>query len=253
VNDLMPAEGELPLVFFQGGYGRFAPLSVIVLPGADLGSRLAMAELARAEMEQISSDLDYPCVAACPVGDEIVTVASTGRPGQQKLPMQVGQRMPFAPPLGVLFVAWEGEAAIGRWRARRKELLKGQPDDLEYSLARVRKRGYSVGLGSEVHRQFESALGQTATRQERDSQEALQQVIGRLVNEYEPEILARRAYNVRILSVPVFAGDHAAMSISVYGMREPLTLNGITRFQRRLTKAADEVTRRLHSIGALSG
>ena len=51
------ARPSLPLVFFQGGYGRFAPMSLTAPAEPDLAERLRQVDLARPTMEDVAADL----------------------------------------------------------------------------------------------------------------------------------------------------------------------------------------------------
>src|SRR3954468_20304627 len=74
VRDMQPLEHNLPLVFFEGGYGRFQPLSRAAAD-ADLFDVLRFVDPARQEMERVAAELGVECVAGAIVGDEIVHVA----------------------------------------------------------------------------------------------------------------------------------------------------------------------------------
>ncbi|TDD78011.1 flavin reductase [Actinomadura rubrisoli] len=64
VRELDVGSPSLPLLFFQGGYGRFAPLSLVASSGRGaLIEQLREVDLVRAEMEKLASDLSARCIA----------------------------------------------------------------------------------------------------------------------------------------------------------------------------------------------
>src|SRR5919197_3833260 len=119
VRELDVENPSLPLLFFQGGYGRFAPLSLAAANSRGaLTEQLRDVDLIRAEMERLAADLQARCIATAPVDDELVVTASAGSPDTSSTATLVGQRLPFAPPTGSAFAAWTDEAAIDGWRDR---------------------------------------------------------------------------------------------------------------------------------------
>ena len=58
------------------------------------------------EMERLSRDLGLGCLASARVGDDMVMLAVTGPPQPFGSRVQVGERVPIAPPLGLAFIAW---------------------------------------------------------------------------------------------------------------------------------------------------
>jgi flavin reductase (DIM6/NTAB) family NADH-FMN oxidoreductase RutF/DNA-binding IclR family transcriptional regulator len=142
VRDLDVASTAPPLVFFQGGYGRFSALSLGVWEG-DLSLQIHAADLARPFMEAVAEELEAACIASAVVGSEIVLIARVG-PLDSSLPNSVGRRIPLVPPLGLPFVAWAPEAAQQEWL---DHLPPGSPQErvtLEQDLAEVRRLGYAI-------------------------------------------------------------------------------------------------------------
>jgi flavin reductase (DIM6/NTAB) family NADH-FMN oxidoreductase RutF len=110
VRELDIGTPALPLVFFQGGYGRFTSLSIAAWE-SDLGVQMRSADLARPHMEAVADELQVECVASAVVGEEMVLVARAGSLRAATLPTAVGRRIPFEPPLGTAFVAWAPDTA----------------------------------------------------------------------------------------------------------------------------------------------
>lgn len=116
VRDLAIASGGLPLLFFQGGYGKFGPSSLMASDTHGLlTEQLRIVDCARLEMEWIASDLAAQCVASTRVGEDLIFAASAGQSKSGVPAVPVGQRVPFAPPLGSIFAAWLAAEQANEW------------------------------------------------------------------------------------------------------------------------------------------
>jgi hypothetical protein len=80
---------EEPLLFFRGGYGSFAPLS-LASGEADLYEQLRAVDLARPQMESLARRFDSEVTAISLVRDELALVASAGRTKLAVAPTRVG-------------------------------------------------------------------------------------------------------------------------------------------------------------------
>jgi flavin reductase (DIM6/NTAB) family NADH-FMN oxidoreductase RutF/DNA-binding IclR family transcriptional regulator len=236
----------LPLVFFQGGYGRFSSLSLAAWE-SDLGVQMRSADLARPHMESLAEELEVECVASAVVGDEMVLVARAGSLRTAKLPTAVGQRIPFEPPMGTAFVAWASDAARDAWLAR---LGANPPAEtrttLERTLAQVRAAGYSVGRGHRWHSQAAQVLSREQPDRHRDeTAQEMHRLIALLPADYEsPDV---DADDVRTVSTPVFgpAGSVVlVLSVTVAGRRSlaadlPWTVERLRAAAAAVTKALE--------------
>jgi flavin reductase (DIM6/NTAB) family NADH-FMN oxidoreductase RutF/DNA-binding IclR family transcriptional regulator len=219
VRELDIGTPALPLVFFQGGYGRFSSLSLAAWE-SDLGVQMRSADLARSHMEALAEELEVECVASAVVGDEMVLVARAGTLRSVRLPTAVGQRIPFEPPLGTAFVAWASEPARQAWFDRLGSAEDGDTiAALERTLADVRAAGYSVGRGHRWHKEAAAVLVREQSDQGETAQE-MHRLIVALPADYEsPRI---DADDVRTVSTPVLGpqgGVVLVLSVTVAGRR----------------------------------
>lgn len=249
VRELNVDSSSLPLLFFQGGYGRFAPSSLAAPAEADLLVHLQLVDIARPFMERVATELEVECLAAARVQTDMVIVASAGEPHGRSVQTRVGQRIPFLPPLGAPFVAWEGQDQIDAWLAPLRQ--RGNPAEVEgfrTAVDRVRERGWSLGLGSETHKELEHSLARLPLRSaSREQEEAIRRSIDRLGSDYEPADLQPGCTNpVRNLSVPVFGPTGSVvLLLSVYGLPHYSSPEDVERYRDSLSRAADTVTERL--------
>lgn len=211
VRELRLENGGLPLLFYQGGYGRFSPRSFV--PSETVGlisNQLRQVDLARPAMERLAADSNALCLALVVVGNELVIAASAGNAQPNAYPSLVGQRMPFMPPIGAIFVAWSDEEKRAQWLGRSS---KGR-DAHERSLRLVEQRGFSVGFISEPQRLFFQALCRRA-QQGPAADANLEHLIETL--QYDPPQppvdLLKRIWRI---SCPVFGPDgNVALGITL--------------------------------------
>ncbi|MBV9315356.1 MAG: flavin reductase [Pseudonocardia sp.] len=224
VRELHTPGDRLPLVFFQGGYGRFAPLSLVAAPEDDVIGHLRFADLARPEMERLVATAGTECVALAPVNDQLVVLASAGAPADGSPFAMVGQRIPFVPPLGAPFLAWGDDAAVAAWLRRAEHPIS--PDERAAYLRQltvVRSRGWSLSLGEDTptgHAELVDAID------------------------------APTSYDVWRLSMPVFAPDGSVpFMLTLWGLPRRLAGDKLLRLLDSLRVATGRITRSLSGIG----
>ena len=217
----------------------------LIAAGHAAGARqLDLVDHARPVMEQLASLLSAQVVASSTVGDEMVLLATTGRPGPMWLAFTVGQRVPLAPPLGTVFLAWAPAAAVDRWLERLGPgALEEDRQRLRAALSVVRRRGYALNLEAVANLNLSRALSG------RDEAGALAVVVDELAHEEYllQELEAGATYRLSQISAPVFGPDGTvALALTVVGLPEKLTGEEIPRYGRALLSAARRVTRSIH-------
>lgn len=231
----------LPLLFFQGGYGRFAPLSLAAAePQGALTEQLREVDLVRVEMELLARDLGGRCLATTVVGDDIVVLASAGSPDASSRATLVGQRLPFTPPNGGALAAWLTEDEIERWL---KVLPVADRDEHRRKLDRVRARGYSLGLMNDAQREFASALNRLAIDPAAVESDNLRPLMTRLNYDPEDDAAPEARRSVRVIAAPVFgaAGD-VRLAFTLYGFSRPGERGGIDAYVDRVCAAAQRAS-----------
>jgi flavin reductase (DIM6/NTAB) family NADH-FMN oxidoreductase RutF len=246
VQALDVQRSTLPLLFFQGGYGRFTPLSLVAPVEADLMNQIRLADAARVEMEHVAEDLGVECIAQVPVGGQLVHIASAGTT-PTSLMNRVGTRLPLVPPYGALHVAWAGPDAFEAWmRSRTTPATPEERARYADALERVRRRGWSLALVTPVHADVEAAMADFSTGERNpDTEQRLRQLMEQVGEQYEPEDLRPgTSYRVRSMGAPVFGPDgRAEMALKLFSLPDLITYDDITRYSKRLVAAADAVTR----------
>lgn len=250
VRDLAVVGDSSPLVFFRGGYGRLAPMSLSAPGESDLMGHLRIMDRARSEMESLAATCDLECLAVTVVRGELVTIGSAGKSFGHAPADRIGQRMPFVPPLGVVFVAWADSAAVDVWLDR---LGPGVPADdvrrYREMVERVRQRGWSLALGGRAQIEFELALARlsipTPTQQELQAVRDAARSVG--PSSHEPaELVEGELYRVRNINAPVFnASGDVVLMLTLIGLPKLCTLQDIEYYRDRLLEATDRVSNAL--------
>jgi flavin reductase (DIM6/NTAB) family NADH-FMN oxidoreductase RutF/DNA-binding IclR family transcriptional regulator len=254
VRDLQLEQPRLPLLFFQGGYGRFTPSSLTAPDERGrLTQQLRQVDLIRARLEELAADLGCKVNAGAQLGDEVVIVAVAGASGGRDDGTLVGQRLPFVPPSGSVFAAWSSPSEIGDWLAlgRRVPGDDGTDDVVarwRRGLQNVRERGYSVGLISPGHRALAAFLETAAHDPAATPSDDLLHVLQNLV--FDPDELTEETmHEVRQISAPVFDEDgRVALALTAYGFRSPV--GSVASYIERLCAAAASATRAIGGISA---
>jgi flavin reductase (DIM6/NTAB) family NADH-FMN oxidoreductase RutF/DNA-binding IclR family transcriptional regulator len=241
VLELDIAAAGLPLLFFQGGYGRFAPASIGVEQGGGLtASRLRDVDRARSEMEPLAESLKARCIATVRVADELIVAASAGQARRGGTATLVGQRLPFAPPTGSVFAAWLSAGDSDRWLQSRSVVDR---NGAAAALQAVRRRGFSVGLLNEAQRAFSERLSALAEGSAHHAD--LEDLLDALA--YDPLELTPENYQaVRVISAPVFDSDgQVALALTLHDFPKPEGTGGVTAYIEQVVGAAERVTKRL--------
>ena len=217
--------------------------ALIALGNAALSSTPA-ARLAEPRMAALSREFDLECVASAAIADEIVILARAGTPRPLGINVEPGQRLPLAPPLGTVFVAWSGDEAIDRWLSHvGPDHDEGDLNRYRQALATVRERGYSVALGGEGQQRLVQAL-----------QDAGHQPRGSRGEEYAlVELAGTERYRINHIGAPVFGPrGEVALALFLIGFRGQIAAEEVPRYADRLLDAAEEVTAALRGRNPLA-
>ena len=208
--------------------------SLIALGNAALESTPAV-RLAQPQMAALSREFDLECVASAAIADEIVILARAGTPRPLGINVEPGQRLPLAPPLGTVFVAFSGGEAIDRWLSHvGPEQSPADLDRYRQALATVRERGYSVALGGEGQQRLVKALqdaGHEPTGSRGGEEYALVELAG------------DSRYRINHIGAPVFGSrGEVVLALFLIGFRGQIAAEEVPRYADRLLEAADAVT-----------
>jgi DNA-binding IclR family transcriptional regulator len=86
----------------------------LLAAGASAQRGFPSLPLARPHMARLADELGAACTASAVVGGDVVVLARAGD-GAIAPAVRPGQRFPFVPPSGVMFVAWDDDATVDAW------------------------------------------------------------------------------------------------------------------------------------------
>ena len=148
VRELDIENPSLPLLFFQGGYGRFMPQS-LVTSDLKLIHHFRHIDLVRPELEALADRVGVECNASVRIGDEAVIIATAGQPRGTHISSQIGHRFAMSPPVGTLFVAWSEDAVVEAWLRRASPALSASDREMyREALDAIRRDGYALLVGT---------------------------------------------------------------------------------------------------------
>jgi len=226
---------------------RLGP-ALIALSHATSNVERDLLGVARDEMRRLADDLGVQCVASTVIGDEMVLLAVEGRVPAIGLSAQPGHRVPLAPPLGTVFMAWADPATIDRWLRRLGTDASEERLELyRRALATVRQRGYALGLEADAGVRLGAALaGLGAARSSRRARAAVAKITRQLELDAEYLLLdldPSASYRLSIIAAPVFGRDgNVAMALTLFGFRGRLTAEQVPAYAARLVGVAEAVS-----------
>jgi DNA-binding IclR family transcriptional regulator len=196
-----------------------------------------VVERARDELRILTAELGLQSTATRVVGRHIVIEAREGDPGPWGMTVQVGQRMPFAPPLGSVFLAWSSDEEVGSWlRTADVPASAAVVERCLHALAAVRHRGYAVNLNV------------AAARNTLDHQ-GLHPGLSELVQSayFLDDVVEDEQYSLRQVAAPIFdVGGRVVLSVAVMYAGETRSGQEIRREAATIVAAADRVTASIH-------
>lgn len=246
VNHLATENPVLPLLFFQGGYGKFVPQSLVIPSQVDVAAPLRIIDVARSHMEMLAKELGAECVAQAKVNDELVFLASSHGGEDGHTVPRVGRRVPHLPPLGALYVAWEPEAVVDRWlNGVAAGLSPVDQESFRVGLERVRRRGYSVALEAEDYGPLERVVDRFTNGQSTPAEERFLRANAlHLIKHYEPaEIPEAGTARVRVISAPVFTAERdVGLVLQVWrpAVTQERTLSHVAQRLLQVTRQVEE-------------
>lgn len=213
----------------------------LIAAGRVAQDSFAMSALARAELEKLTARYRTTCTASAVVGEQIMVLESTG-PGLVK----VGAAYHFAPPVGLMYVLWDTDAAFDAWLAKPATVpLQQDEARLRQIVAECRERGYLVESLTAAGRRLYSMLAGFAAR---DLPDDLRELVGELVTSLGERVYLgtdlrpRKEHPVSLLAAPTYGGDGRQNMVLTMYVGKSITGAEIDRRGTALVAAADAVT-----------
>jgi flavin reductase (DIM6/NTAB) family NADH-FMN oxidoreductase RutF/DNA-binding IclR family transcriptional regulator len=246
VRDLDVQDPAPPLLFYQGGYGSFQPLSYVT-QDTQLDVQLHIVDRARKDMEELAMQVRAQCVAMALVRDEVAILASAGSESSSGMPPAlIGSRTPAIPPIGTTWMAWASPERVDAWLRPIKE---DEREQFRRRIAQVRERGYSVGLHAPSYEELRELMAEPGRRgPEHPLLTRGPQLIPTLPLDpldFDPDA----GEEVQALHAPVFdAEGKVAILISLYGLPLPTTREQLEAEVEALLATTRAVTERIGGV-----
>jgi flavin reductase (DIM6/NTAB) family NADH-FMN oxidoreductase RutF len=251
ILELAAINPQPPLLFFQGGYGRFTIGSLVAGSAPDLASAIRMADSLREDIQQLAEDSRAGCDLFAPVGGDLVYVGSASFPGLERSSPALGTRIPLLAPLGEQYVCWASEDDQLKWMTRSGVTDPKAQAELRHRLEIARERGWSMSrMVRSDEFEFYQALRQYTEEDLLPARErVLREQIVAWSQLYAPiDIADDEPYSVHSLVVPITCGDgDVVMSLRLVGLPDPTPGWELNRHIGNLKNAAHAMSIKLQS------
>lgn len=203
----------------------------LALVAARVDATRPLTTAAKVAIHRISAEVDYPTSVLERVGDSLVITAFEG--GAASAP---GDRIPYAPPFGVAFAAWDDADDQRAWIARAAASDAELAQRLEQVLAHTRDRGYDIDWTTPALAETARLMGGAAT----ELPDSVRQLMDRLLVEFTTIGLLDDGGNrpVATISAPVLdRHSRVTLILAVHPLRA-LPIGEVTAIGSRLIEAA---------------
>lgn len=212
----------------------------LALVAARIDVSRPLTATARVAIQRVSADVGYPASVLERVGDHLVITAFDG--GALSAP---GDRIPYAPPFGVAFAAWDTPEGQLQWITGATASDAELAQRLQQVLARTRERGFDIDWTTPALTEAARLMGDAAV----DLPESVRALLDRLLVEFTAIGLLDDGGSrpVATIAAPVLDQHGAvALILAVHPLRA-LPIEEINTIGGRLVAAAGQV-----SAGTLS-
>jgi DNA-binding IclR family transcriptional regulator len=237
----------------RGGYLVRDPIAksyglgpALIAAGRAAQQGFAAGPVARRHLAALSAEYRTTCTASAVVGDRIAVLELTSPPGVRAA-AKVGEMYPFAPPVGLMYVLWDGEDALQSWLRREPTLpVRLDRERLRKVVEECSKTGYLVETLTPVGQRLHTLMAGVAAH---DLPTELRDVLGEMVSSLGERVHldaehadSGAAHPVSLIAAPTYdAEGHQAMVLTLYVGAE-LASDDIARRGKALVAAADAIT-----------
>lgn len=244
VHDFALERSTLPLLFFQGGYGRFSPGSFVAAPDPELIQAAQFAEKIRGEIEQLSIEFGVNCSVLARVRwDAVQVLAANNSPLAEPFPL--GHRQPLVPPFGAIFLAQGSATDIDEWTQRAPDRSPEQRDLNLAVLEKVHERGYSLLTAKpEVMQRHDALLAafEASDRLPRHERE-VRQATSELAEHFTPDLEPGEKYDIATIVVLLPAPiGLPPMALRMTGLPQDAPTDQVESWIAGLKRVADSVS-----------
>jgi DNA-binding IclR family transcriptional regulator len=209
----------------------------LAVVAARMDTARPLANVARSAALRLSREVGYAGSVVERFGDSLVVTAFEGDPATQPAGIP-GDRIPYAPPFGVAFAAWDTDEEQRAWIRRGAGSNVDRIQRLEHILAHTRERGFDVDWTTPALAQAVHVVG---TLDSNEMPTPVRHILDQLLAEFttigflSDDNPGRRKQPVVTIAAPVF--DHrgqVAMMVAVHPL-SPLSARQIRIIGNKLT------------------
>ncbi|WP_217423938.1 flavin reductase family protein [Agromyces sp. Marseille-P2726] len=225
VLHLEVANPTLPLLFFQGGYGTFAPRSLVMASRGRPSEAVRAAEAARDDLERLAEEVGLECRVLAREENGLAIVATAGHASGAD---PVGAILPFYPPFGGTIAAWGSPELRAEWYdSFPAELGSEQRAEFDADLDRMRKRGWTLTFQSDAATEAETLVEAMAEYGRTPSLERRLFEAGKEMSGLDdPDLLDdSTASQVRTITAPVIGANGPLLHLTLYGFPPDASLD----------------------------
>jgi len=222
----------------------------LTLVASGLEADRPLAHIARTAIRRLADTTAMPASVVERAGDDLVITAFES-PAELPTVVQPNERIPYAPPFGIAFAAWDSTDEQHAWIRRGATDDAGLRQRLRAVLTRTRERGYDVDWMTPALSQAAKTIG---TLSGEVIPPNLRSVIDKLRVEFAsansmPDDSTRGAHPVATISAPVLgADDRIVLVLAVHPLRA-MTIHEIRAAAQPLLSAVAQVRNRRESAG----
>lgn len=219
----------------------YGPGPALIAAGRVAQDSFAIAGLAHPELARLSAKYGTTCTASAVVGERISVLDSAG-PAM----VRVGATYRFAPPVGLMYVLWDTDAAFDAWLATPPTVPLNQDGTrLRRLVAECRERGYLVesmtGAGRQLYSMLAGVGGHEMPDELRTAVAELVTTLGERVY-LGADLRPRKEHPVSLLAAPTYDADGRQQLVLTMYVGTSITGAEIARRGAALVAAADAVT-----------
>lgn len=234
----------LPLLFFQGGYGTFAPRSLVMASRGRPSAAVRAAEAAREDLERLADAVDLEVRVLAREEDGLSIVATAGHADGAD---PVGAVLPFYPPFGGTLAAWGSSELRNDWYNSFPEALNdAQRTQIDAELDRMRERGWTLTFRSEAATEAEAIVEEMAEYGRTPSLSRRLYEAGKQMSGLDdPDLLdSTSASTVRTLTAPVLDSTGPLLHLTLYGFPDGASLEFVEHARQVLVETSRALTER---------
>lgn len=206
-----------------------------------------VVQRARSATIELAERTELDCIAGVIVSDELLSIAEAGHPEHLQMRPRVGQRLPYAPPLGILGAAYDTAEGLEAWLDRMgPRATQAAKRSYRRAAAAVRRQGFDIGLETPTRQAIGLLMLEVSGRpQDAALRYRLTRMVAQLGRE-EHQLLEpdpTRVYAVNNIQAPMFdAHGRVVGGITLLGFPPALHAREIEHYRQTLAHAAAEIT-----------